>query len=188
MNNSKLCRITTLIVSGLILIGGCSLFVLEKLHVIDLYKKPIKVETIPSSDSQTTTPIETRQIDANDTVKSQGTNTHKDYFVASNISASELVTPYGSFISNHEPGANETPTTVLSTCITTPGAICYIQFLNNGVIKKLDPKKTNIEGIASWYWDVEEAGLSSGVWQITAYASLNNQVKSTTDQRSLTVK
>jgi cytoskeletal protein RodZ len=95
--------------------------------------------------------------------------------------------PFGSFVSNHHPGG-DTPTSEASTCNTTPGATCYIQFSSGSQTKKLDPHIADAHGSAIWYWDIKSAGLTSGSWSVTAIASLNNQTKTSSDPMALVVQ
>lgn len=96
-------------------------------------------------------------------------------------------TPYGNFVSNHRPGGG-TLTSEVSSCNTSAGATCYIQFTNGSTVKKLDTQTTDGKGATIWYWDVESAGLSSGSWTITAVATLNGQTKTANDSLPLVVQ
>jgi len=92
--------------------------------------------------------------------------------------------PSGTFVSTHQPKSSDTEE---SFCNTSAGATCYIQFTNGGTIKKLEPKVAGTDGSVYWVWQVNNAGLSAGSWQITAVSSLNGQAKSTTDHNLLEV-
>lgn len=106
----------------------------------------------------------------------------------SSSSTLPLTEPWGNFISNHAPGKDGTSTSEVSTCNSTPGASCYIQFTKDGVTRSLETKTTDNNGSVSWSWDIKAASLSSGKWQITAVATLNGQTKSTSDQLALEVQ
>jgi hypothetical protein len=97
------------------------------------------------------------------------------------------VVPSGNFVSNHHPGGGN-PTSEASTCNTTAGATCYIQFTKGSTVKKLNTETTDARGAAIWYWDVNTAGLSSGSWIITAVATLNGQTKTANDAQPLIVQ
>ncbi|OVE78949.1 hypothetical protein BVY00_01455 [bacterium G20] len=99
-----------------------------------------------------------------------------------------LIAPWGDFVSNHSPGKNGTPTSEVSTCNTTQGATCYIQFTKGSLSRTLESKTADGNGSVSWSWDVANAGLSSGKWQVAAVATLNGQSKTTTDQLPLEVQ
>ena len=103
---------------------------------------------------------------------------------------SPLLVPYGNFVSNHNPGQDGAPTTETSVCITTPGASCYIKFTNgDGVVKTLAAGTVDSTGAVYWNnWDVKTAGFTNGTWQIEAVASLNDQTKSTKDDKPLQVQ
>jgi len=106
-------------------------------------------------------------------------------------SGTDLAAPYGTFVSDHHPslsGANNTPSSELSTCTTTPGASCYITFTKDGVTKKLASQTTDGSGSTSWHWDVSQAGLSEGTWEISAVSSLGGQTKTTIDTFKLEVQ
>jgi hypothetical protein len=94
--------------------------------------------------------------------------------------------PFGNFVSNHSPGGGS-PTQEKSTCNTTPGASCVVQFTMGSITKKLDAQTADSSGATYWTWDVKEAGLSEGSWQITAIASLNGQTTTTQDQTLLKI-
>jgi len=103
-------------------------------------------------------------------------------------SSAILLAPYGNFVSNHNLG-NGRPTTEQSVCNTTPGASCYIKFTkSDGSVKTLAAQTTDNNGTTIWNWDVKDAGFSAGSWQITAVASLNGDVKTTTDPTPLEIQ
>jgi|SRR5665213_1237206 len=99
-----------------------------------------------------------------------------------------LLAPSGTFISNHHPGQNGTPTAEASICNTTPGATCYIQFTMGSTTKKLDSETANSNGTATWYWDVSDAGFTKGSWQVSAVASLSGQTQTSQDPNQLEVQ
>lgn len=108
---------------------------------------------------------------------------------ASNLSSSGSgpTKPFGNFVSNHNPG-NGLPTQEKSTCNTTPGANCYIQFSMGDLTKKLSVQTTDSSGAVYWTWDIKDAGLSEGSWQITAVATLNGQSVEAQDQIPLKIQ
>lgn len=96
----------------------------------------------------------------------------------------QLITPYGTFVSNHNPGKDGSPTSEQSVCNTNPAAICYIKFTKDGITKTLQPQAADSSGVVYWSWDVNNAkdiGLTAGSWQVSAIASLNGQTKSSDD-------
>lgn len=99
-----------------------------------------------------------------------------------------LQAPYGSFVSNHHPGQNGTPSTEASLCNTTPGASCYIKLTQGSIVKKLPSQVTDAGGSTSWNWSIDKAGLTSGSWQVTAVADLGSQSKQTADPMPLEVQ
>jgi len=151
-----------------------------------------KLTTIPSkpyssSDNSQSSP----KTDTNSSSGSTGSSASESVKTPSSSPAQTsdvtLVAPFGSFVSNHYPGKNGSPTTEQSVCNTTAGATCYLQFTKDGVTKKLDAKVADSSGSAFWEWNVKDAGFTAGSWQITAVATLNGQTKSTTDQINLEV-
>lgn len=100
------------------------------------------------------------------------------------------VAPAGTFVSNHRPNlsGSPAPSQENSTCTTTPGAECYIQFENDGVIKLLPAQVTDSNGNTSWDWDVKSLGLSQGSWTITAIAKNGAKTNSSGDEIRLQVQ
>lgn len=105
-------------------------------------------------------------------------------------SSAVLKAPFGTFVSNHHPSLSGTtsPSTEESTCNTTPGATCYIEFTKESTVKQLPAATADSSGAVSWNWDVKQAGLTVGTWQIKAIASLNGQTKSAQDSLALEVQ
>lgn len=124
--------------------------------------------------------------------QTRASNSDKNASGGSSVSnGSDLIPPYGTFVSDHHPslsGANNTPSTELSTCTTSPGASCYIKFTKEGEVKRLATQTTDGSGSTSWHWDVSQAGLSAGTWYITAVATQGDQTKTTNDTFKLEVQ
>jgi hypothetical protein len=101
-----------------------------------------------------------------------------------------LVTPYGTFVSNHRPSisGSSAPSEEQSTCTTTPGASCSLKLTKDGITKTLAAQTTDQSGTTYWDWDVKKNGFETGTWQITAVATLNNQTKSAQDSANLEVQ
>lgn len=99
-----------------------------------------------------------------------------------------LIEPFGSLVSNHTPGQNGSDTKEQSTCNTTPGATCYIEFTHtsNGKVTRLPSQTTGSDGSTGWSWDAKT--LTAGQWEVKAVASLNGQTKSVTDNMKLEVR
>ena len=108
----------------------------------------------------------------------------------SSVSSTPPANPSGSFVINHSPNLGGSPNSSKeqSTCITTPGAACYIEFAKDNDIKRLPAQTTDSSGAAVWEWDINDAGLSEGSWTVTAVASLNGQTRSTADHLTLEIK
>ena len=118
-------------------------------------------------------------------------NNEKNSTASSGNLNSTLVTPYGTFVSNHKPSLRNSvsPSSEESVCITTPGASCTIIFTNvkDNTNKKLDAKLADNKGTVYWSWDVKEAGFYAGTWKIQAIATSNGQSKSSEDSLGLEV-
>lgn len=99
-----------------------------------------------------------------------------------------LLKPWGNFISNHFPGQNDTSNAETSTCNTTPGAICYISFVNGSQKRYLEKKVADANGAVIWNWDVKQAGFSAGSWEVSAIATLNGQELISKDSLQLKIK
>lgn len=143
--------------------------------------------TIPSTTpSPNTSGTNSSPSSATGNTKSQGSTSTSNQ-TSTNAGPGPLA-PWGTFISNHHPGQNGSPTIEQSTCNTTPGAVCYIKFTSGDIAKALSTETANSDGTVIWDWDVSQAGLTSGNWQVTAVATLNNQTKSTTDPMALVIQ
>lgn len=146
-------------------------------HAKKAVSGPIKTINAPSQTASSNATSSTNQ-----------TPSDKSSSASQSSTGSSLAAPYGSFVSNHRPGQNGANMTELSQCITTPGATCYIKFTQDDVVKTLPEKTADASGSMFWEWSINDAGLTSGKWVITAIASLNGQSKSTTDQLNLEVQ
>jgi hypothetical protein len=109
----------------------------------------------------------------------------------SNTTTAVLQTPTGDFVSDHHPNlsGSPAPNTMASTCTTTPGASCIIQFTNTstGTVKSLNTQITDAGGSAYWNYTLQGEGLTAGTWKVAATASLNGNTLSAQDAMDLTV-
>lgn len=163
---------------------------LELTNVTHLLHRTTGVSLIPTTDTNTPSTVTPKPSSNNDTRPTNDSPTNSsqpvqakspDAAAPSSGQGTEFIAPRGSFVSNHSPGKNGSPTAEQSVCTTTPGASCYIQFVKDGVVKKLDAKIVDGSGSVVWSWDVKDAGFAAGAWQITAVSSLSGQTKSTID-------
>jgi hypothetical protein len=101
-----------------------------------------------------------------------------------------LQDPHGQFVSNHSPSLKPSSSRNAenSVCITTPGAICEIQFINGDTKKALSAKTTDSNGVTTWNWTPQDIGLSAGNWHIKAVAGSNGATKSSQDPIDLKVQ
>ena len=186
-----------MIILIVIIISG----ILELTHTIHLFHKtdpaiiPItagKSVKAPTTTSNTkvTTPATANSTDQSTTstsdqaTKSQSTSLNS----TGSSSSATLATPYGDFVSNHTPGQNDSPTQETSTCDTTPGATCYIKFINSstGTVSQLPTQTVTSNGFTSWTWN--SSILSSGSWEVSAVAILNGQTLTAKDPTMLVIQ
>lgn len=101
----------------------------------------------------------------------------------------ELLEPGGTFVSNHRPklSGSAQQKSEQSVCITSPGAVCYIEFKQGSVVHKLAAEQTNSNGTAYWTWNLDNSGLGAGTWQVSAVAILGDQTKTAVDPISLEI-
>lgn len=148
-------------------------------HTLKQTKSP---QLIPVSAVQT--PSQTVTNTVSKETNTPSTNTASNTQTQTNGSIT-LVKPYGIFVSTHKPNSTGQ---ILSTCNTSPSTSCTIEFTKGSETKKLPDQITSGDGTTSWLWNVSQAGLSVGSWQIKVIASLNNQSLSTVDQTNLEVQ
>ena len=98
-------------------------------------------------------------------------------------------TPLGTFVSNHRPNlsGSPTPNTETSTCTTTPGVQCQIRFTNNNIVKSLPSQLTDSNGNTNWSWKLQDIGLTSGSWKISAIAINGSHTSTANDSMNLEV-
>lgn len=99
-------------------------------------------------------------------------------------------TPTGVFISHHKPNLSGSPVSnsLSSTCVTTPGVLCTIQFKKDGVVKELPVKQADSDGNAYWTWSLQDIGLTQGTWTVSAVAKNNSLTATANDAVPLTVE
>jgi hypothetical protein len=101
-----------------------------------------------------------------------------------------LITPTGTFVSNHHPNLSgqPAPNRMASNCTSTPGASCQITFTMGGTTKSLPTKTTDAQGTAYWQdWTLQSIGLTEGTWTIKAVATLSGSSSSASDGQGLVV-
>lgn len=117
-------------------------------------------------------------------------NTSEDQSPSQSTLDIKPTSPSGVFVSNHRPNisGNPAPSMISSTCTTSAGVDCFIEFRNGEVVKSLSRQKTDANGNTSWFWSISDIGLTQGTWTITAVAANGSlQVKSK-DPMDLVVK
>jgi hypothetical protein len=108
----------------------------------------------------------------------------------SSTPTTDLLAPSGVFVSDHHPnlGGTPTPNTESSTCNTTPGATCQILFTNGNITKSLQAEVTDVGGAVYWNWNLQDAGVTQGIWSVKAQAKFGDQTKTTVDPLNLDVQ
>ena len=98
-------------------------------------------------------------------------------------------TPVGTFVSNHRPNlsGSPAPNTMNSTCSTTPGAKCTIQFSNGSSTLSLPEKTTDGNGNVSWDWKLQDINIGKGLWTVKAVAKNGSKTAESTDPIKLEV-
>ncbi len=161
--------------------------VLEVTNVTNFFHRTAKSGTIPVVPAASVK--STKKTDGSSQPTSQKPNSVGTPVTVPASDSRTPATPYGSFVSNHHPNlsGSPAPSTEQSVCTTTPGASCYIQFTQNGVVKKLASQVADSNGLTAWTWDVNQAGFTEGTWEITVVATINDQSKSAKDSMALVV-
>lgn len=98
--------------------------------------------------------------------------------------------PTGQFVSNHHASLAQQPglNSETSACITTPGAMCRIDFTNGSVTKSLPTGKTDENGSYVWTsWTLQSLGITEGTWEITAVAMNGSKTTTAQDATALVV-
>jgi hypothetical protein len=93
--------------------------------------------------------------------------------------------PSGVFVNSHTLKLSDT---AYSTCVTSSGAKCRIEFTKDGVTKTLQDTTADSDGAVYWSWKPQDIGLSEGTWSIKAVATLNGKSLGTDDGRNLEVQ
>ena len=142
--------------------------------------------------SKGTNPVEVHNNSINNgpAAPSKGSSTPPSSTPTNLSSGASPSLPSGAFVSFHNPNlsGSPAPNQLQSTCASTPGATCTIEFTNDGVTKSLPDQLIGSSGITTWTWQLQKVGLTQGTWQITAIATLNGQSKSTNDTLGLNVQ
>lgn len=139
-------------------------------------------ESIIDSNENDQNNIPSSANDENNTSQSDKNNTLQ-------TSGSELIEPFGNFVSSHSLSLSDPyAANQESVCNTTPSASCKIEFKKNGITKTLEPKKADSNGSVVWNWSPEKAGLTEGSWKIVVTAQMGSDTKITTDKVNLEVK
>jgi len=162
-----------------------SVFFYINLHFINNSKSLTKKENIKTESFN--------HIDEGNSLKNKkdlNSNSAMDGGLGSSGQTSDLylIAPYGSFVSNHGPSKNASKSLILSQCISSPGAVCYIKFEKKDTIRSLPPQKLDSSGVTEWLWDIKKAGFSEGQWTIKATSSYKSKTITVTDKVLLDIQ
>lgn len=179
--------ITLLALAVLVIVTG----ILELTDTTYIFHKQ-KIETVvPVKDTSSSSSSQSTPADTTSQPSTQPSQTPSDKSSASTPtpnSSTPLIVPYGTFVSNHKPGQNGSTSDEQSVCNTTPGATCSIKFTQDNIVKSLPTQTTDSNGATYWLWDIKQAGLTSGTWEITAVSNLNGQSKTAQDPLALEIQ
>jgi hypothetical protein len=188
-NKNKLPNIKLLSLSALAILV-LAILILELTNTTHIFHKPKVPAVIPTNSNSNVVSGQTPKNNNGSANPSTSQNTPSPATSADELNHT-LIAPTGTFVSNHFPGRNGSPTAESSSCTTSPGATCYIKFTNidTGQITQLPSQVTDARGYTNWYWDVnKDAHLTNGRWKATAVATLGSQVKSTDDAAELVIQ
>jgi hypothetical protein len=174
------------------LISSAAVLVVASIVLILIFDRKNRptVEVIPSTNPANNSALNTTSSAGSDNShESQSNSGLADKSQAGSSPGGELKAPTGTFVSNHKPSLSGSlsPSSEQSVCNTMPGASCYIQFTQGSVVKKLAAQVADGNGNVFWSWDVNEANLTEGKWQIVAVATLDGRTMSSSDSLALEV-
>lgn len=189
-NSSKTIFSGPIYVIGAIVVAVIVFVILDATHTIKLSSSPAK-NIIPSTTNTSTTkspstPTNTSQTSTNTSSSSNtsgsgsqdtSTKSTNPSSTSTGTSTAGPITPYGTFVSNHNPPENGNSET--SVCITSPGATCGITFTNGSQTESLANQQTDSSGTTSWNWSASILG--TGHWVVTVTATLNGKTATATD-------
>jgi hypothetical protein len=178
----KLSRNTILAVTvGVLILGGIIIFA---------FHEPNKGSgIIPSKDTAAFKPASSASSATTPSASNQTDYTSTKYNDQPAPASGSLLVPNGTFVSNHRPSlsGSDAQQAEQSTCNTTPGASCYIQFTKDSVVKTLQAQVIDNSGATYWSWNIKDSGFSEGTWKVTAIATLNGQTTTANDGIDLVV-
>jgi hypothetical protein len=127
--------------------------------------------------------------DQNSSIARGESSINRDKSASTSASSAELLAPSGIFVSNHHPNlsGSPAPNQINSNCNTTASAMCTIIFTKGNVTKSLPLQKADENGATYWTWKLQSVGLTEGVWQVQAKATLGDKQEATGDLRDLEV-
>lgn len=145
--------------------------------------------TIPSDISSESNNEDSAESSSTDTEEDSNNTTPEKPKNTSTTTSSDLIEPFGNFVSNHRVVLSDPASTQQqSLCNTTPGATCYIKFTKGSAVRELEAQTANENGVAAWSWDVKKSGLTTGEWLVTAVTKLGDQQKTAEDSIKLEVQ
>jgi hypothetical protein len=184
-------RLLAIISIAAVVLLGITFIILEKTGTTDLVHIDKKVKPIqqggPTGSTADNSKGESKDTGTQDT----DTSRPEDEKPQGNTADpnTPLVTPSGTFVSNHKAKKSEPGRAAMtSTCTTTSGATCDIIFTKGNETKSLGAQTADREGSVYWSWNVNDLGLSAGTWHVQAKAVLGSQTKTADDATNLEVE
>ena len=179
---------TKILVISVIVVLAISIWAVIHFNVFTNTKVTQQTGSSKQAPKQSSTqPNQSTQTQSTTTSPSTSTYTTTSTSAKSNgntQNSTTLLTPYGQFVSNQNPSISDpNQQTEVSICETTPGASCYIEFLNNNGASapSLKEQTTDSNGVTSWTWTLNQEGLTIGTWQVKAVTVLGNQTQTATE-------
>ena len=164
------------------------------IYIYDNSHKTSNINIVPSSSTQpvnsTANNLPSQGNKSTSTVTStQGSSSNTASQKQATASQATLVAPTGTFVSNHNPGVGS-PTQEESSCTTTPGATCVIEFTMGGTTKQLTTQTVGNSGTVYWSWDATTSGsgLTAGSWSVSATSTLNGKSLTSNDVIPLVIQ
>jgi hypothetical protein len=167
-------KLTYSVIGVVILLLAAGLF-----RYIHDHKKVVVINTASTGSAYTkggTKNDATSKGSSTPTTPSSGSKTAGSSTAGSSTGAPYLQAPEGTFANVYNTTLNEQ---MGSTCNTTPGATCTIEFINGSQTYSLPVKVADSGGGVYWSWTPGSIGLSAGTWHIMAIATLGSQTKTT---------
>jgi hypothetical protein len=187
MNNPTRYPKKTLFAASFIVLVILGVGALEVTGTTHFFHKKLNPETTKTTTTGGASAFNDKGETALPTTPSDSSNTSAGAKTdGNNGAATVLLAPTGTFVSAHKNVGMDVPLT--SVCNTTPGAICQITMTSGISSHSLEGRTADSNGAVYWdRWTPRGIGLTPGVWDVKAKASLNGQSKTTDDALTLEI-